>query len=84
MQLVSNENVEKKTYESLVRHKRSCCEVGSIEQTDASPLVPEHHLLTWTNKIIMKIGMNSCGKSRRFQIVKLSKSRILQYCMFIV
>jgi hypothetical protein len=38
------------TYKCLVRHKRSCCEVGSTEQTDATPLVPEHQLLTWTNQ----------------------------------
>jgi hypothetical protein len=39
------------TYKCLVRHKRSCCEVGSTEQTDATPLVPEHQLLTWTNEV---------------------------------
>jgi hypothetical protein len=46
------------TYESLVSHKRSYCEVGSIEQADATPLVPEHQLLTWTKKIILKIKVN--------------------------
>jgi hypothetical protein len=46
------------TYESLVRHNRSYCEVGSIEQTDATPLVPEHQLLTWTDTIIMRVKVN--------------------------